>query len=134
MVCIYCGSDTKVANSRHQKRSNQVWRRRECLQCQAVFTTEEVAQYGSAWRVRNAAGKLEPFSRDRLFISLHRVCRHRPTTVADAAGLAETVITKLAATATDGVISRDALMTIVQVALNRFDRLASLQYQAQHSK
>jgi transcriptional regulator NrdR family protein len=132
MVCIYCGSETKVTNSRHQKRNNQVWRRRECLQCRAVFTTNEVAQYDGAWRVHDQAGRLQPFSRDKLFLSLHQVCVHRGTAAQDAGGLTETVIKKLAPLAKDGTISRASIIQVVQVALNRFDQLASLQYQALH--
>ena len=132
MVCIYCGSDTKVTNSRPQKRSNQVWRRRECLQCQAVFTTEEVAQYGSAWQVRNQNGKLQPFIRDKLFLSLHRVCQHRTTALNDAVGLTDTVIKKLSTQVSGGTINRAVIIQTAQVALNRFDQLASLQYQASH--
>ncbi len=132
MVCIYCGSETKVTNSRSQKRNNQVWRRRECLQCQAVFTTGEVAQYDSAWRVKNASGKLETFSRDKLFLSLHHVCQHRTTSVKDAGDLADTVIKKLAPQLSNGTIDRLAIIRTAQIALNRFDQVASLQYQALH--
>jgi transcriptional repressor NrdR len=132
MVCIYCGSDTKVTNSRPQKRNNQVWRRRECLRCQAVFTTEEVAQYNSAWRVKDPAGKLQDFNRDKLFLSLHHVCQHRPTATQDAAGLTDTVIKKLGQLPDDGIISVASIVRTVQVALNRFDQVASLQYQALH--
>jgi transcriptional regulator NrdR family protein len=132
MVCIYCGSDTKVTNSRPQKRSNQIWRRRECLQCHAVFTTGEVAQYDSAWRVKDANGNLQAFSRDKLFLSLHHVCQHRTTSLADAAGLTDTVIKKLAPHASDGIINRLNIIQAVQVSLNRFDQVASLQYQALH--
>ena len=132
MVCIYCGSKTQVTNSRHQKRQNQVWRRRECLQCHAIFTTGEVAQYDSAWRVHGRDNKLQPFSRDKLFLSLQRVCAHRTNSIDDAAGLTDTVIKKLTAQARDGVISRSAIVQVAQVALNRFDQLASLQYSALH--
>lgn len=132
MVCIYCGFKTQVTNSRPQKRQNQVWRRRECLQCEAVFTTEEVAQYGSAWQIRDCDGKLEPFSRDRLFISFYKVCGHRTTALGDADGLTDTVIKKLAGQTADGIINRATIVQTAQVALNRFDRLASLQYATSH--
>jgi transcriptional repressor NrdR len=132
MVCIYCGAKTHVINSRSQRRANQVWRRRECFDCRAVFTTEEVAQYHSAWSVKNTDNQLQPFSRDKLMLSLHKVCAHRPTATADAGSLTDTVIKKLAPHASDGVINRLAVIQAVQVALNRFDHVASVQYQALH--
>ena len=69
MVCLQCGSETKVVNSRLQKRSNQVWRRRQCSSCQSIFTTQETADYSSIWLVKHSSGKLVPFSRDKLFLS-----------------------------------------------------------------
>lgn len=40
MTCPYCGSDTKVINSRPQEDS--VWRRRKCVDCKARFSTTEI--------------------------------------------------------------------------------------------
>ena len=41
MVCPYCHSKTRVVNSRAQARRYQVWRRRQCLSCQATTTSYE---------------------------------------------------------------------------------------------
>lgn len=131
MVCIQCGAQTRVTNSRPQKRSNRVWRRRECLQCRAVFTTEEVAQYAAAWQVRGPKG-LKPFSRDKLFLTLYKSCGHRKTALADAAGLSETIIGKLAAAVSNGTIESRQIAQISLVALNRFDAAAATHYQAFH--
>lgn len=133
MVCIYCGGTTQVFNSRPQKRTNTVWRRRRCNTCNSVFTSEESAQYGAAWLVRRPTGALEPFSRDKLLISLHKSLGHRPTALGDASGLADTVIKKLLADArTDGTIEAAHIAQIVLVALNRFDKAAASHYQAFH--
>jgi transcriptional regulator NrdR family protein len=133
MVCIVCGGKTQVVNSRHQKRSNQVWRRRQCLNCGLVFTSEEKIDYNGAWRVSSRQGQLRPFERDKLFLSLYKSCGHRQTALTDAAGLTDTVIKKLGPEARGGVISRDAIVRTVQVALNRFDKAASTHYQAFHA-
>jgi transcriptional repressor NrdR len=134
MVCIYCGSDTKVANSRPQKRNNQVWRRRECLACEAVFTTEEAAQYGSAWQVKSADSRLQAFDRDKLFLSLYRCLQHRADPIADAAGLTETVLLKLRGHLVDSGITNLEIKRVVQVALTRFDEAAGVQYAALHKR
>jgi transcriptional repressor NrdR len=132
MVCVHCGSETRVSNSRLQKRSNQVWRRRQCLSCQAVFTSLEGADYSSVWRVQGKAGALEPFSRDRLFMSLYRACEHRKTVLADAGGLADTITSKLAGRSNNSHITAKTIAQTAMVALNRFDKTAGAVYQAFH--
>ena len=132
MVCIQCGGDTQVINSRHQKRANQVWRRRKCRQCSTIFTSEETAAYGASWAVKGGLGRLTPFSRDKLFLSLHRSLQHRPTALADASGLADTVIKRLSGDITGGVIESKEIIHAAQVALNRFDKAASVSYAAFH--
>ncbi len=134
MVCVHCGGKTSVSNSRLQKRLNQVWRRRQCRACRAIFSTEETVEYGAVWRVKEGSGALEPFSRDKLFLSLYRSCQHRSSALSDAGGLADTVIAKVATQAKDGVVGAQAIKQIVQVALNRFDKAASTHYQAFHHR
>jgi len=133
MVCIHCGQKTHIINSRLQKRSNQVWRRRECLNCQAVFTTEEKTDYSAAWLVRDQSGALQPFSHLKLFLSLYKSCEHRKTALSDAEALTDTVIKKLLGrSATSPAIDRQLIIQTTLVALNRFDRAASSHYQAFH--
>jgi transcriptional repressor NrdR len=132
MVCVHCGGKTKVVNSRQQHKSNQVWRRRQCLKCGAVFSTREAAQHELAWLVRDGS-RLEPFSRDTLFLSLYKSCGHRPTALSDARGLTDTIIGKLPAHMVDGAVASQAIARVALVALNRFDTAASTHYQAFHS-
>lgn len=133
MVCIHCGSETQVINSRPQKRSNQVWRRRQCIKCGAVFTTAEVTLYEAAWAVRGKSGKLNPFSRDKLLLSLHKSCSHRKAAVKDAAGLTDTIIRKLSGQhVADGTVNARDITQVAQVTLNRFDKTASVHYAAFH--
>jgi transcriptional repressor NrdR len=133
MVCIHCHGDTQVTNSRPQKRNNQIWRRRQCLRCKSIFSTHESADFPSIWRVRGVTGSLEPFSRDKLLVSLFVSLQHRKTALKDAGALADTVISKLSDHVTDAVISGQAIAQVAQVALNRFDKAASTHYGAFHS-
>lgn len=133
MVCLYCSGDTAVVNSRPQHRTNQVWRRRRCLSCGAIFTTEESARREFAWVVSgNHRGRSQPFSRDKLFLSLYKSCEHRKTALEDAKGLTETVISRLAGRLSGGALSRQDIIGVAQVALNRFDKSASVHYAAYH--
>lgn len=131
MVCVHCGGKTKVINSRRQQRGNQVWRRRQCLGCGAVFSTTEGVQHELAWTVRHGK-RFEPFSRDKLFLSLHSSCQHRKTALSDAKSLTETVIGKLRARVKDGALETADIARTAQVALNRFDKAASVHYRAFH--
>jgi transcriptional repressor NrdR len=134
MVCIHCHSETQVINSRLQKKLNQVWRRRRCQHCAAIFTTLEIADFGAVWRVTDVNGSLAPFSRDKLFLSLLKSLEHRPKALTDASALADTITSKLQAPNNDGVIPVSQIIALAQVVLNRFDKLASGHYQAMHRR
>jgi transcriptional repressor NrdR len=131
MVCIYCGSDTQVANSRLQKKVNQVWRRRRCLTCQAVFTTNETVDATQALRIyRN--GQYEPFLRDTLLLSLYDSLRHRKSAVSDATALTATIIAKLYPMVRDATLERNQIADVTSEVLNRFDKVAATHYRAFH--
>ena len=78
--------------------------------------------------------RLEPFSRDKLFLSLYKSCGHRQTALNDARGLTETAIGKLRAHITNGSLESSDITLVVQVALNRFDKAASVHYRAFHRR
>src|SRR5437868_1260590 len=125
MVCIYCGSPTQVTNSRLQRRANHIWRRRKCLACGAIFTSEEHAALQSSLMVAKANAKLAPFSRDILFTSVHDSCRHRPAHVDDAGALTKTIITELMKKQDGGIVARDDIVRTAHEILGRFDQAAA---------
>lgn len=131
MVCIYCGHETKVTNSRHQKRANTTWRRRKCIECGAIFTTTEVIELAQSLSVQYKR-HLEPFSRDKLLVSLYESLKHRNTALGDAAALTSTVLGHALAVSDRAVIERDALVTVATTVLERFDISAATHYRAFH--
>jgi len=131
MVCIYCGSDTKVTNSRHQKRRNQVWRRRRCLACGNIFSTLEVADLSQALMV-DKNGRLEPFQREKLLLSVYESLRHRKDAVEAASALTQTIIGQLLIQISNASLDRNIITEITAVALDRFDHAAGVQYTAFH--
>ncbi len=132
MVCTYCGGDTQVTNSRHQKRLNQVWRRRHCLNCGATFSTHEAAVYEDSWRVLDAGAHLHPFLRNKLFLSLHKSLEHRRRSVEDATSLTSTVISLLQPQASDGSIEATAIAVTAHQVLLNFDKAGATHYAAFH--
>lgn len=153
MVCIYCKGNLAVSNSRPQKSRNQTWRRRPCKTCGAVFTSIEAIDLSQALTVStapqtrrrsaeqssasNTGNKsklpdLQPYDRDRLFVSLHASLQHRPSAISDARGLCETITAHITGLAQNGRVDS---RTIAETALNtlqRFDAAAATHYAAFH--
>ncbi len=117
-------------NSRHQKRLNQKWRRRQCSQCGAIFTTLEQLDTSGALRV-NSDNKYEPFLRDELFLSVYDSLRHRKTALADATALTDTIMSALSFSG-DAVIDRNKIVQETSRVLRRFDKIAAALYEALH--
>lgn len=132
MVCIYCGNSTQVSNSRLQKRTNTVWRRRSCRSCSAVFTTLEQPDLTTTITVQQVTKQLTPLQRDKLLISLYDSCKHRVTAYDDATALTKTCLSDIIQASTDGVIERNAIVAIVSSVLDRFDEVAATMYRAYH--
>lgn len=133
MVCIYCASDTEVTNSRPQKRSNSVWRRRQCKACGSIFSTEEHVDYEKSIVVQSTDRALSPFLRDKLFASIYRSCQHRPSALEDTIGLTHTVITKLWKLSENGRLSAKTIAQTTYQTLKNFDQPAAISYQAFHT-
>ena len=131
MVCIYCNAQTHVVNSRPQKRQNSIWRRRQCDDCAAVFTTSENVDLNKSWVVLH--GKtLQPFSRDKLYLSVNDSLKHRKTATDDATGLTDTIIGRLNAHVLSGSIKNIDIAQTALLTLRRFDKAAATHYQAYH--
>ena len=129
MVCIYCNAETKVTNSRHQKRSNQVWRRRKCKRCLTVFTTHEAIELSGALLVNN--GSLSPFQPNLLLIELLEALKHHDSQQLAAQELSHTIIGKLLKKR-QKVISTSQISRETAAVLKKFDRRAWLRYCADH--
>ena len=132
MVCPYCSSATEVINSRHQKRLNQVWRRRRCTACGSLITTHEMPDLGQSIRVRDTSGHLNPFSKTKLLLSLYDSCRHRPHPTEDAEALLQTVISHLMPKFKQGIVDTTTITDATVLILKRFDPAAATIYQAYH--
>jgi transcriptional repressor NrdR len=132
MVCIYCSGKTSVVNSRPKHRINQIWRRRQCLECGAIFTSREIADFGLSWTVKNSNGQFEPFSRDKLFISIYKSVSHRASAIEEVNSLVDTLITKLGTQLQNGLLDSSTILHVTHVALSRFDKQAAMHYQSFH--
>jgi transcriptional repressor NrdR len=132
MVCIYCQSKTRVINSRLQKKSNKVWRRRFCPICKNTFTSIEALQ-DLSFIVIDANAPPKPFSRDNLFVSIYLSCGHRTNPINDATALTDTIVAKLLLSINDGCIAKTDLSSTAISVLKRFDPIASTSYKAYYA-
>lgn len=132
MVCIYCGSKTVTANSRTKARNNTTWRRRKCLECGAVVTTVEQIERALAITCKDNVGHLEPFSRDKLYISVHRSLKHRKDAIPAASGLTDTILAKLTARLQQASLDKQTITEVTGEVLRRFDKSAAVTYDAYH--
>ena len=93
MVCIYCGGNTRVTNSRSSKKNPGIWRRRHCDNCNAIFTTSESPDLSVSISVIKREGSLETFSIDDLYVSIFKSLSHRREALNDARHLTNTITT-----------------------------------------
>jgi len=71
MECPYCHSlQTEVKNSRSTLKETQIWRRRKCLECFAVFTTHEVVDLSHLVVIKKS-GDSEIFARSKLYSGIY---------------------------------------------------------------
>jgi transcriptional regulator NrdR family protein len=82
--------------------------------------------------VSDNSGKIEPFSRDKLLISLNDSLRHRKSHVYDSSELTDTVINKVLHLISSATITRDELVGVITEILDNFDHAAAVQFAAFH--
>jgi len=128
MVCIYCGEKTKVVNSRHQKSSNQTWRRLRCTNCQSVVTSLEHISLEDALMVEKQNGTIEPFARDKLFLSIYKAVDHLRQPVISAGHLTNTVLRHLQKRPLLSPMPTKSISSAVSLVLKRYDAAASVRY------
>jgi transcriptional repressor NrdR len=131
MVCIYCGGRTKVTNSRLQRRNNQVWRRRQCLACQSVFTTHEIVELESSLSVEQN-GQSTPFLPDLLLKELMMAMQHRKDVYTASREVLGTIVRRLLTLPQKPRFITSDISQVTAAVLKRFDRQAYLRYLADH--
>lgn len=131
MVCIYCGSKTGVANSRLQKRSNHVWRRRQCRACGAVFTTLEAVDL-PATLIVDSGGRSEPFLPDKLYTEVLLALQDRKDCYVAAREVVNTIIKELLKLPDKPLFMAPQISQATARVLKRLDGRSYLRYVAEH--
>ena len=88
MRCPHCGyEESKVIDSRPIDENSSIRRRRECLGCQARFTTYEVIENIQPIVIKKD-GSREYFDKNKLLVGLLKACQKRPV---DSAKIADEI-------------------------------------------
>jgi transcriptional repressor NrdR len=78
MKCPFCGTpDTRVVDSRLAHESAQVRRRRECVSCEARFTTYEAPMLNMPMVIKSD-GSRDPFDEQRVRSGMAKALEKRP--------------------------------------------------------
>lgn len=120
-----------MVNSRHQKRNNQVWRRRECLACQSVFTTHETVELANALSV-DKQGWLSPFLPDLLLKELMLALQDRKDVYTASGEVLAIIVKKLLLLPQKPVFKPQDISKTAGGVLKRFDKRAYLRFVAEH--
>lgn len=131
MKCIYCGSTTRVVNSRLQSRSNSKWRRRRCQSCQAVFTSLESPDLASTLMVKQN-GTYKPFLSDLLYTEILLALQDRKNCYEEAREITETVIINLLKLPSSPLFSPTQITNETAKVLKRFNKRCYLRFAAEH--
>lgn len=131
MVCIYCGGKTSVANSRSRAKGLNIWRRRRCDFCGAIYTSNESVDLQSSIRVKKGSS-LKPFLYEKLLLDVYYSIEHRKTAYKDAKWLTDTIIFKLLPCKT-GILQKEEINNAALEVLKHFDKAAFAYFKAHHS-
>ena len=125
MKCPYCGyHDSKVIDSREV--NDGIRRRRQCLQCQARFTTYERLQPAALFVIKKDQSR-EEFSPEKLLAGIRKACEKRPLKGGTADNLAEEIEAELFRLGRIEVPS-SVIGDMVMARLKRLDHIAYLRF------
>ena len=127
MRCPFCNhEEDKVIDSRGNKDSSSIRRRRECLSCGKRFTTFEYTERLPIQVVKKD-GSREDFDRQKILQGLRIACRKRPVSLEQIEELVDAVIDSFAQKGLREVQSRRVGEAIVK-KLKNLDEVAYVRF------
>jgi len=127
MRCPFCGyEETKVLDSRPVSNGTSIRRRRECLQCQARFTTYERYEQ-TRIRIIKKDGRRELYDRKKLMNGILKACEKRPVSTDQIEEIVDNIEEQLRRSGNSEIYSSEIgdkvmeqLKSVDQVAYVRF--------------
>ena len=125
MKCPYCASDdSRVVDSRDT--TDGVRRRRECIKCQARFTTYERLQPVALYVIKKD-GRHEEFNKEKLLAGIRKACEKRPLTEGAVESVADDIEGELVGMGKSEVPS-SAIGDLVMAHLKKLDYIAYIRF------
>jgi len=123
--CPYCGyADSKVIDSRDVNEG--IRRRRQCLSCQARFTTYERLQPAGLFVIKKDRRR-EEFSQEKLLSGIRKACEKRPLPTGAIDRLAMDIEAKLYQSGKSEIPS-SVIGDMVMVGLRNLDYIAYIRF------
>lgn len=127
MKCPFCGTpDTRVVDSRLANESTQVRRRRECVSCEARFTTYEAPMLNMPMVIKND-GSRDTFDEQRVRSGMMRALEKRPVSAEQIEDAMSHIKRQLAALDAREVASRQ-IGELVMRELQKLDHVAYIRF------
>ncbi len=127
MYCPFCNAeDTKVTDSRLISESNQIRRRRECLDCKERFTTYEMAEL-TLPRIIKRDGRRDSFSEEKLRAGVMRALQKRPVSAEEVENALSRIKHKARASG-EREISSEQVGEWVMAELRNLDQVAYVRF------
>ena len=127
MKCPFCGQlNNRVINSRLTPDETSIRRRRECLECNARFTTYEYVEQTPVLVVKRD-GRRQAFDRQKLISGLLRACEKRPVSLESIEQLVAGVEMELT-NAMESEVSSLRVGEMVLGCLRQFDEVAYVRF------
>ena len=125
MKCPYCGfNDSKVIDSREL--DDRVRRRRQCLKCQARFSTYESVVARSLYVIKKD-GRREEFQREKLARGIGKACEKRPLPVGTVDKVVDDIESELYKTG-KAEVAGSIIGDMVMERLKKLDHIAYIRF------
>ena len=127
MKCPFCGDqDSKVVDSRRSEDGQSIRRRRECMNCQRRFTTDETVESRPIIVVKRD-GTRQSFDRNKILNSMVRACDKRKVDLVDLEKIT-TEIEQAIQNSLEREVSTDKLGEMVMARLKPLDEVAYIRF------
>lgn len=128
MKCPFCGHlEDKVVDSRSTREDEAIRRRRQCLSCQARFTTYEQVERAPVTVVKTD-GRRMAYKREKILSGLLRACEKRPVAREDLESLLDEVERSLIYAGLAGEVSSQAIGEEIMKHLRALDEVAYVRF------
>lgn len=120
-----------MVNSRPRSRPLSVWRRRQCLGCKSIYTTDEKPDLYASLKIKDSSGKFRSFSEDKLLISIYECLSHKEEPLKASRSLVNTLLGEVLPFGNNSLKTSTIAEETYKI-LRRYDKAAALIYKARH--